>query len=197
MICVNELSSFPTRPTCGADAGPAAFAILVDVLRELAEFIAGLGDVEYTTRSPLAGGSTIGAHVRHSLDHVRLFLAGIEEGTIDYDRRDRATAVERQRHSAFDMIGQLERQLRECPNAILERAIRVRGVLTADGPPVEAGSSVGRELMFVLSHTIHHNAMIAAAARRLGAAVPPRFGVAPATQAFLSRSACAPSPSSR
>ena len=42
-------------------------------------------------------------------------------------------------------------------------------------------SSIGRELGFLLSHTIHHCALIAVMMRLRGLATPPGFGVAPAT----------------
>jgi uncharacterized damage-inducible protein DinB len=58
-------------------------------------------------------------------------------------------------------------------------------------PSVEVETTVGRELVFVLSHTVHHNALIAVMARTLGVSVPDRFGYAPSTLAHLERPACA------
>jgi uncharacterized damage-inducible protein DinB len=50
---------------------------------------------------------------------------------------------------------------------------------------LDAPSSVARELAFVISHTIHHNAQIALLAHRLGSRrLPPGFGVAPSTPAM-------------
>jgi len=61
----------------------------------------------------------------------------------------------------------------------------VRTLVAIDGPVVEAVSSVARELAFVVSHTIHHNAQIALLAHRLGSSrLPRRFGVAPSTPAL-------------
>ena len=42
-------------------------------------------------------------------------------------------------------------------------------------------STVGRELMFVISHTIHHNALIARLLDERAINMGPRFGLAPAT----------------
>jgi hypothetical protein len=50
---------------------------------------------------------------------------------------------------------------------------------------------VGRELAFVLSHTVHHNALIAVMALTLGVSIPDRFGYAPSTIAHLEKVACA------
>ena len=43
------------------------------------------------------------------------------------------------------------------------------------------GLDVGRQLAFLLSHTIHHCALIAVMMRLRGLATPPGFGLAPAT----------------
>jgi uncharacterized damage-inducible protein DinB len=52
------------------------------------------------------------------------------------------------------------------------------------GARLSAPSSVGRELAFVVSHTIHHLAVIAFLLRDLSIEVPSRFGYAPTTPAF-------------
>ena len=44
-----------------------------------------------------------------------------------------------------------------------------------------AASTLSRELQFLVSHTVHHDALIAAAARALGVATEPDFGIAPST----------------
>jgi hypothetical protein len=42
-------------------------------------------------------------------------------------------------------------------------------------------STIGRELVFVTSHTIHHNAVVVYLLRAHGIEMGPRFGVSPAT----------------
>jgi hypothetical protein len=74
---------------------------------------------------------------------------------------------------------------------VAEVRLRVRILMTSDGPPVQVASSVGREMAYVLSHTIHHNAIIGAMVRTLGGELPERFGYAPATIAFVKQRACA------
>jgi hypothetical protein len=44
-----------------------------------------------------------------------------------------------------------------------------------------AASSVGREVAFVTSHTVHHNAILGQLLCAHGVHVPLRFGIAPST----------------
>ena len=62
---------------------------------------------------------------------------------------------------------------------------------SADLPPLEADTTFVREVVFVLSHTVHHNALIGVMAKTLGVPLPPYFGYAPSTIAHLEQSACA------
>ncbi|MEK6687797.1 MAG: hypothetical protein AABZ01_04975, partial [Gemmatimonadota bacterium] len=45
-------------------------------------------------------------------------------------------------------------------------------------------SSLGRELLFLLSHTVHHFAVIRLLLQRQGTDSDPRLGVAPSTEAY-------------
>lgn len=171
-----------------------AFGALDESLCKLAEFVVCLGESDYQYAAP-GGGGSIGAHVRHSLDHIRLFLIGIDNGIIDYDHRERGTDIERCRSTAYDAIAALRNRIATLSDRSLDQDVLVRVMFSGSGAAMETRSTVGRELMFVMSHTIHHNAMIASAARRLGATVPTDFEYAPSTIAHRNKKQCVPSPS--
>ena len=61
---------------------------------------------------------------------------------------------------------------------------------SVDLPPVDVPTSPGRELAFVLSHTVHHNALIRVMVKLLGADVPADFGYAPSTLAHRKARTC-------
>ena len=58
-------------------------------------------------------------------------------------------------------------------------------------PLVLLPSTHARELAFVFSHTIHHNAIIGTIARAIGVELPSNFGTAPSTIAYRNQSECA------
>lgn len=187
MIAARVSGSRPSQQTCDCLAAP-----LVETLEELRSVIRGLNDVEFTrTMGPLFLEATIGGHVRHCLDHVRAIVDGYDSGVIDYDHRERGTPVERSAAAAADATGTLVTALRLLGQAESSRPVRVAIMPRRDGEPVELGSTLARELAFVLSHTVHHNAMIRGMVTSLGRPLPGAFGYAPSTLAHQDGSACA------
>jgi uncharacterized damage-inducible protein DinB len=106
----------------------------------------------------------------------------MDRGLVDYDARRRDIRIESDRETAVRSLLGAASRLQSVPADALEGRVVVRTLIATDGPVVEAVSSVARELAFVISHTIHHNAQIALLAHRLGSTrLPRRFGIAPST----------------
>jgi uncharacterized damage-inducible protein DinB len=162
----------------------------LEALRELARVVAGLTAAQYMARPEGFRGS-IGEHVRHCLDHVAALDAGRATGRIDYDRRRRGTAIETDRAAALREIRRLADRLGGLEPAVLARPVAVAEAHAVGCGPVDLQSSLGRELAFVVSHTTHHNALVAALARALGGRVPEQFGYARSTLAWQEQTACA------
>jgi uncharacterized damage-inducible protein DinB len=62
----------------------------------------------------------------------------------------------------------------------------VTAQLAADGRTVVTSSTIGRELAFVISHTIHHSAIINVLLRQRHVSTPTGFGYAASTPCALS-----------
>src|SRR5262249_54968151 len=118
-------------------------------------------------------------------------LQGVSLGVMSYDDRQRGTDVETNRHAALRAIERQEEELRHSRDWQLDQPIQLRVLMATAGPTLVVESSLGRELAFVLSHTIHPNAWIAVIAKLAGFPVPERFGYAPSTLAHLERRRCA------
>ena len=164
---------------------------LISILQQLQAVVGCLRDEQYARRPVGVVQSSIGGHVRHCLDHVGALLRGIDAGVLDYDARERGTPIETDRAAALDAIRSLRAQLRGLPPDILEQPIRLSVMMTSDGPAIRVGTTIGREMAYVLSHTIHHNALIGTMVKILGGWLPDRFGYAPATLAYLKSDPCA------
>ena len=166
-------------------------APLISVLRQLAEFLRATTDDQYTMKPVGVVNSSIGGHVRHCLDHVEALVTGFFLGEMSYDDRQRGTDVETNRTAALDAIERQERDLQDIRDISVDQPIRLNVLMTANGPSLVVETSLGRELAFVMSHTVHHNALIAVIAKYLGIGVPERFGYAPSTLAHMGKSRCA------
>lgn len=173
-----------STPDDPAAAGERLTAGLIGVLEQVREFVSCLTDAQYV-EVPAGFASSAGGHVRHCLDHVRALALVNADGRLDYDRRDRGTPEETDRRSALLALSAAIGVVRAFDPTHFDRSIRVTLLPNAAGPPVEVLSSVARECAFVLSHTIHHNAVLLAMAARWGVSLPAHFGYAPATVAHL------------
>jgi uncharacterized damage-inducible protein DinB len=152
------------------------------VLRQGLALLDELSDDLYTAAGE--GRSTVGAQYRHILDHYRSFVTGLGCGLVDYDARERDPLIETSRDEARRRTEELHEVIRRLSPADLGRPLRVHLAATADESEAAAhGSTVGRELLFLLSHTVHHYAIIRLLVEDLGGACAPEFGVAPSTLA--------------
>ena len=126
---------------------------------------------------------SIGAHFRHVLDHYFAFLQGLTPGRIDYDQRERDPEIEADLQVARAAARRIEAALRELPAATLQSPILVNVAIATEshGEQIWEPSTVQRELAFLLSHTVHHYALIGLHARRHGIDLGEDFGVAPST----------------
>jgi uncharacterized damage-inducible protein DinB len=127
--------------------------------------------------------SSLGKHLRHILDHYSCFRRGYADGFIDYDQRLRETQVEVDKDYALSVLQQIIAFLSELkPLANANESLQV---LMCNDENIPDGkvtqSSLGREMQFLQSHSVHHFALMAAMLRISGQFVDENFGVAPST----------------
>jgi len=127
--------------------------------------------------------SSCGSHLRHCIDFYASFLRGLDESFVDYSRRERDPEIERSRTRGIERVEAVIRALRSCSSLPAAREMRViSDDACAEGDdPTPARSTLGRELNFLMSHAIHHFALIAVGLRLGGFEPGEGFGVAPST----------------
>jgi uncharacterized damage-inducible protein DinB len=145
----------------------------------------------FTARSSATLGASIGGHLRHNLDHYACFLRGVGQGRIDYDERERAPDIETEPTAAMAALRRAARGLQAVPATQLEAAVEVRMDTGESEERPWTRSTVRRELQFLLSHTVHHYALIAMICHRHDVPVHEDFGVAPSTIKHRRRAAAA------
>jgi hypothetical protein len=138
----------------------------------------------YSRRVPIAFNASIGAHYRHCLNHFTSLLNGIEASEVNYDHRERDERVESVPQIALELTQRLRSELDRLPLVLLNFPVRVRcSVSYVQGNTTPTQSTIGRELVYAITHAIHHFALISILARLMESALPEHFGVAPSTLA--------------
>jgi len=162
------------------------------VLDQCIEVLRRMDDETYATTGA-DEGSPVGAHFRHVFDHYQVLLGGLGGGRIDYDARRRDPRLERERGYAIDVALGLRNQLGHFTAEMGSRPLQVSTRSLADEEePDWSGSTVQRELQFLVSHTVHHCALIKQILRQNGFETGMEFGLAPSTKGHLQRqAACA------
>ena len=163
---------------------------LAALLRELRQVLLSVSPQQYTQKPIGPVTSSIGSHIRHSLDHIEAVVFCSDQDQIDYDHRARGTPVETSRDAAIAKIDELTSAL-EDSHDVQCRPVLLKAMVSAGNDAVITQTTTDRELLFAFSHTLHHNALIRVMIELLGTAAPPRFGYAPATLAHLDSQACA------
>ena len=166
----------------------------LDALRQGSDLIRRLPDAGYGEATD--GAAPVGPHFRHVIEHYSCLLAGHASGRVNYDARERDPALERDRGAALARIEELAGELRRLARADLEAPAEVRLECGSGGEPAQwSRSTVGRELQFLLSHTVHHFALIGLLLAQRGIGTGADFGVAPSTlEHRRAQPACAPHP---
>ena len=157
---------------------------LIRVLEGLERFLEILDDTEYRSIPSTLFSSTHGQQVRHTLDHVDRLVEGYKTGVMNYDNRQRGTSLETNRAEGLESVRRLKKELGSMEAEAMNREVRVHILMDPSGPMLDLGSTLGREIGFVLSHTIHHNALLAAMGKNKGMQMEEDFGFAPSTLAF-------------
>jgi len=135
----------------------------------------------------------VSSHLRHVVEFYECFLDGLRFMRVDYDGRKRDVSMESSREAAVERICSVIGRLETAPELQLDNVlfVRMENSSALDRGDQYLMSSVGRELMTLSSHTVHHFALVAIMLRSHGMAIDADFGVAPATLRHREQAAAA------
>ena len=177
----------------------------IGLLQQLHTLLQDIPGATYVAVNAPVQESSIGVHVRHILDHYSCLFDGLAEREINYDDRERELDTEMspsraqsrlliviQRLQAIDLAANRNAVLQISMATTNDAVEGAASVNNAESACVQA-SSLARELAFLHSHTVHHNASIAVLLRLNDAheLAPDTLGLAPATAIHKERIKCA------
>lgn len=146
------------------------------------ELLNDLTDELYTGNG-IYNKSGVGRHFRHIIEHYFSFN-DFSDLKIDYDDRERDVKLETQRTYMISEMERVSAELNKFKSEpeLLDIPIKVRsneGIGQENSP--FSTSTLRRELQFLISHTVHHYALIGLILKTMGYEPDPDFGVAPST----------------
>jgi len=155
---------------------------VIEVLNQGETLLGEIDNDNYVRKLPAAFNASIGGHYRHCLDHFRSLLDAAVAGDLNYDHRKRGTLIESDRFAALNATRVLREAYQQLSTGGLDRGLNVtcKTSYAASGSQVSP-STVGREIMYVVAHAVHHYALIGIMGGLMGLKMPGGFGVAPST----------------
>jgi uncharacterized damage-inducible protein DinB len=161
----------------------------VDTLQQLIDLLLQLEPPLYTQPLPVLSGSTLGQHVRHIAEFYLCLFSGISAGQVDYDARKRNLLLETDTGYARQILEDIIRQVQGVEE---DRDLHLK-VCYQPQNALLVPTTLYRELIYNLEHSIHHLATIRIGVSACGSTcrLPQNFGVAPSTLHYRQQSTCA------
>ena len=152
------------------------------VLEDLRYYLEVIDPVLYQTPLELLSGSTIGQHTRHIIEFYNCLIEQNDQQTgtvINYSNRRRDHQIESQPDHAISKMDEVHNRLKDLDpeqECFLDCTEHGQADLIVT-------STIGRELIYNIEHTIHHLAIVKIALKTMLPALelPEHFGVAPST----------------
>jgi hypothetical protein len=152
-----------------------------EILLQLSNLVVSLTDEDYKRPSRSLSNSTIGQHLRHTLEFFICFEKGCATGIINYDRRNHDTAIETNRQLALDVISRI---MIFVSNVDDHKSVKLEVNYDLDADCFEIlDSTTSRELVYNIEHAVHHMAIMKIGIAEVApyVSLPAGFGIAAST----------------
>ena len=152
----------------------------IEVINQLRDLLNQLNPNEYTKNLAVLNESTIGQHVRHTIEFFQCLINGSLTGIVDYDGRERNLLIETDLFFAMNILVDIEMSIAKEANPDMVLKIRAN---YGESSFELIESNFMRELMYMIEHSIHHFALIRIGVQENFKHIPiaPTFGVAYST----------------
>jgi uncharacterized damage-inducible protein DinB len=151
-----------------------------NILRQLTDLINQIRDQDFARPASTLSNSTIGQHLRHTLEFFLCLEKGFHNGVVNYDKRAHDKLIETDRLIARSAMERIRRFV----NDLHERALLLEVGYDAAGDQfVTVETTAMRELVYNIEHAVHHMAIMKIGVREIAPYVllSPDFGIAAST----------------
>lgn len=157
------------------------FKATLQILDQLESTVKQIRSEDFYKSSATLSGSTIGQHLRHTLEFFICLASGFEQGVINYDKRDHDKLIESDKFIALAAIGRIKEFIISNPKD-KELVLEV-GYERHSDECISIPTNFYRELTYNIEHAVHHMAIMKIGVRELAPYVQlnEHFGIAIST----------------
>jgi uncharacterized damage-inducible protein DinB len=150
------------------------------ILRQLADLIHQIRPDDFARPVESLSNSTIGQHLRHTLEFFLCFQKGYEHGTVNYDKRAHDKLIESDKFIALSAISQIHDFVDQLQDKKLALEVGY-DLVKEDFETIQTTAT--RELVYNIEHAVHHMAIIKIGVREVAnyITLPHDFGIAAST----------------
>jgi uncharacterized damage-inducible protein DinB len=133
---------------------------------------------QYTTKSKVLSGASIGQHIRHIIELYIELQKGYQCGTVNYENRKRDYLIETDKLFAQQQMHSILNNLQQ-PN----KELLLTAAFEIDNDSVSIiKTNYYRELVYNIEHTVHHMALLRIGLNEVSTiTLPENFGIAVST----------------
>ncbi|AYB30537.1 DinB family protein [Chryseolinea soli] len=151
-----------------------------NILAQLTELVNQIHEPDFTKPAETLSRSTIGQHLRHTLEFFICFENGFQQGLVNYDKRAHDKRMESDKFIALSTID----RIRDFVFRLEEKAMRLEvGYDLEREDFITIETTAMRELVYNIEHAVHHMAIMKIGIHEIAPYVnlAPDFGVAAST----------------
>lgn len=152
-----------------------------NILTQLTDLVNQLSEQDFTKPVDSLGHSTIGQHLRHTLEFFICLEQGFESGLINYDKRAHDKLIESDKFIALATLNKISDFILSQSS---DRALKLEaGYDLHKEEFVTIETNFLRELVYNIEHAVHHMAIMKIGIREIAPAIklPHDFGIAAST----------------
>ena len=159
------------------------------ILNQLIDLVKQLSDEDFTKPSVTLSHSTIGQHLRHTIEFFSCLQQGYASGVVNYDKRTHDRLIETDRYLALNALYKFQEFI---SSNQLDQPLQLEvGYQPETEETIVITTNYWRELTYNIEHAVHHMAIIKIGVREAApyVSLPTDFGVAVSTLRFKNQEA--------
>jgi uncharacterized damage-inducible protein DinB len=129
-----------------------------NILAQLTDMVSQLSEQDFVKPVDTLGNSTLGQHLRHTVEFFICLEKGFEPGVINYDKRAHDKLIETDKFIALSMLSKIDEFVRL---QTTDKALKLEAAYDLDKEDfVTIETNYLRELVYNIEHAVHHMAIM-------------------------------------